>query len=387
MFKICSFFAASVLFANALLAQCPTTRFATAEAESATCMDATNTATDGFIKMTSFVAGQKFQYCKGNVFNSTIAIPNIIVAIPTDSIIASDLISPIITEDYVVRVYDAADNTCFTDIAIILQPSMCVGIAPTETFTLTAPRGMAQYQWFKDGVSIPAATQADYRAADPGKYTYVAEAPGSCKQKSCTAIQLRRVAPLPVTMLYFAGKATDCKVELNWATASEQNAKLFRVEHSSNGIDWTAIGDVPCAGNSTTVRYYTFTDTKPTRNNYYRLVQIDFDGRSETYRLATSVATAGCFDDTVNGVAAMYPNPNATDKLTIKFYTDRGAEDVRVQIYDILGRLYTETPIAIGNGTNIVNVNIEDLVSGTYFVKIVGNGWYSVAQKLVRVQE
>ena len=192
--------------------------------------------------------------------------------------------------------------------------------------------------------------------------------------------------PLPVTLLYFNSKEGNCTVNLNWATASERNAAAFRVERSVDGIRWAALGTVRAAGNSTTLRFYTFVDAKPVRNNYYRLVQIDADGRTETFRLAQSVTTNGCYDATTNGISGLYPNPNNTDNVTVKFYTDRGAEEVTMQVYDALGQIVTETKLGIDNGSNVVKVDIADLPAGTYLLKIVGDGWYSVAQRLVRIK-
>ncbi len=193
------------------------------------------------------------------------------------------------------------------------------------------------------------------------------------------------VTPLPVTLLYFKGIADGCSINLNWATASEQNAKSFRVERSADGKTWGSLAVIAAAGNSTTVRNYQFTDGKATRNNYYRLVQTDFDGTTAVYGLAESVATQGCYDETTNGVTNLYPNPNSTNDVTVKFYTDRGDEDATIEIYDVLGHQMSAMKLSISNGTNIVNMDISDLASGTYMVKIVGTGWYSVAQKLVRV--
>ncbi len=195
------------------------------------------------------------------------------------------------------------------------------------------------------------------------------------------------VTPLPVSLLYFKGAAENCTVLLNWATASEQNAKSFRVERSADGKTWGSLGIVAAAGNSVTVRNYQFTDSKPKRTNYYRLVQADFDGQTAVYGLAQSVETQGCFDETTNGVTNLYPNPNNTEEVTVKFYTDRGDEEAAIEIYDVLGQQMSAMKLPITNGVNLVNMDISDLASGTYLIKIVGAGWYSVAQKLVRVKE
>ena len=196
------------------------------------------------------------------------------------------------------------------------------------------------------------------------------------------------VTTLPVKLLYFVGNTDACTVNLKWATATEQNAKSFEVWRSEDGIRYTKIGEVRAAGNSTTTIYYDFTDSKPYRNNYYKLVQIDFDGRSETFTIAGKIATNGCYGEEDNGISGLYPNPNSTEAVTVKFFTDRNdTEDVKFVIHDILGRIVVSETKTITRGANVVNIDITTLPSGTYTVKVIGNGWYSLAQKLVRISE
>jgi SdrD B-like domain/Secretion system C-terminal sorting domain len=192
---------------------------------------------------------------------------------------------------------------------------------------------------------------------------------------------------LPVKLVYFKGNADACTVHLQWATASEQNAKSFEIWRSTDGINYTKIGTQKAAGNSTNMQFYTFTDTKPLRTNYYKLVQTDFDGKSETFALSAKIVTNGCFEDTDNGISGLYPNPNGVNTLNLKFYTDRSdREDISFVFYDVLGRAIATYPQTIVRGANHVQLDITTLPSGTYFVKAVGEGWYSVPQKLVRVQ-
>jgi hypothetical protein len=196
------------------------------------------------------------------------------------------------------------------------------------------------------------------------------------------------IAPLPVKLLYFKGQADGCTVSLRWATATEQNAKSFEVWRSEDGVRYTKITEIQAAGNSNNTRFYAFTDTKPLRNNYYKLVQTDFDGRSQVFTLTTKIVTNGCFEDTNNGISGLYPNPNGINDLYVKFYTDRtDTETANFIIYDMLGRVMQTYPVTLTRGANLINLDISELLSGTYSVKIVGDGWYSLPQKLVRIRE
>jgi SdrD B-like domain/Secretion system C-terminal sorting domain len=192
---------------------------------------------------------------------------------------------------------------------------------------------------------------------------------------------------LPVKLLYFKGEVDACTINLTWSTATEQNSKSFEVWRSNDGVHYTKIGELKSAGNSTTQKFYAFADAKPLRNNYYKLVQIDMDGASETYNLANKVSTNGCFEETDNGISGIFPNPNATNEVSVKFYTDRNdSEVVEFAIYDAFGRKIQTYARTITRGANLINLDITDLPTGVYYVKVIGNGWYSLSQKLVRVQ-
>jgi hypothetical protein len=99
------------------------------------------------------------------------------------------------------------------------------------------------------------------------------------------SITIPSSGPLPVTWLYFTGnKKNDKDALLKWATGSEINTKNFVLERSFNGNTFTATGMVNAAGNSSITTNYSFTDSNalklPTNVLYYRLKQVDRDGRA-----------------------------------------------------------------------------------------------------------
>lgn len=84
---------------------------------------------------------------------------------------------------------------------------------------------------------------------------------------------------LPLQWLNFMAKPQGSNVLLEWSTAIEQNTEDFIIQHSSNGSSWTNIGQTAAAGNSNSVRHYSYVDSKPnTGVNYYRILQEDNDG-------------------------------------------------------------------------------------------------------------
>ena len=71
---------------------------------------------------------------------------------------------------------------------------------------------------------------------------------------------------------------------IEWSTASEWNSDQFNVEWSDDTENWRTISTTPAAGYSNQLFHYVYYDCFPQPIiNYYRLVQFDFDGESETF--------------------------------------------------------------------------------------------------------
>ena len=88
---------------------------------------------------------------------------------------------------------------------------------------------------------------------------------------------------LPIELVSFTGNKKTCNQNvLHWMTASETNNDRFEVERSSDAISFVKIGELKSIGNSQQTRYYDYYDTKPSASvNYYRLKQVDYNGKSE----------------------------------------------------------------------------------------------------------
>lgn len=84
---------------------------------------------------------------------------------------------------------------------------------------------------------------------------------------------------LPVRYISFTAEKTGGNVLLKWETANELNNAYFNIQHSINRNEWVTVGkQVSQAANG---YGYTFTHNKPiSGTNYYRLQQVDKDGRS-----------------------------------------------------------------------------------------------------------
>jgi len=90
-------------------------------------------------------------------------------------------------------------------------------------------------------------------------------------------------ATLPVTLTSFTAKANNNYTLLQWKTASEQNNKGFEIWRMGEEAEgFVKIGEVSASQTSNLKsQIYNYTDKQPLNgNNYYKLVQVDNDGKA-----------------------------------------------------------------------------------------------------------
>jgi len=91
---------------------------------------------------------------------------------------------------------------------------------------------------------------------------------------------------LPIELFSFTGTQTNNYNSIEWITTSEQNSSHFYIERSTTGefTENSVIGYVQAAGTTSTPQQYTILDkTYQPTINYYRLVQVDLDGKFVEY--------------------------------------------------------------------------------------------------------
>lgn len=186
-------------------------------------------------------------------------------------------------------------------------------------------------------------------------------------------------SPLPALVTNFDGKQ-DADIDvLQWETTSEKNNAFFNVQHSTNGIDFNTIAKVHSKadnGNSNTRLAYSAIYNNPIiGTNYYRLQQVDLDGKSsietKTIQLSRKNNSMG---------TRVYPNP-ATNVLHVDYYTNNQS-NVSYQILDMQGRLVKSKFTKAMQGKNTVEMNISDLPSGNYEVIVLENNQKVHQEKL-----
>ena len=155
-------------------------------------------------------------------------------------------------------------------------------------------------------------------------------------------------AVLPVELLTFTGYNKSAVNVLNWTTAHEVNNKGFQVERLNIQTQtWDNLGFIAANNKAGT---YQFTDNTPLSTSYYRLRQIDNDGK-EMYSKVISVSLKG------SDKLKVYPNP-VSDLLIVE--TELTSD---FQILNLLGQ-------QVMNGKAAQRIDVSALPQGAYFLKM-----------------
>jgi hypothetical protein len=133
-------------------------------------------------------------------------------------------------------------------------------------------------------ISVSPMNQTNCEAAGgrwcPSSYYGFFNGNSACSDIICaTAIGL-----LPIDLIDLIGFYNNGDNFVTWSTESESNNDFFIVSHSTDGIIWNSLAEIPGAGNSSTPLSYRFIEKNPQETiNYYKLIQVDYDGTTAEY--------------------------------------------------------------------------------------------------------
>ena len=152
--------------------------------------------------------------------------------------------------------------------------------------------------------------------------------------------------------------------QLTWATATETNSKGFDIQRQTPTDEWTSLGFVASQGKAAA---YVFEGKAPLSTSYYRLRQMDNDGK-ETLSKVVSVSTDKKTD------ARFYPSVTKGD-LTIEVANNA---PLSVFVLDLTGRTVLSKTM-----TGTETLDVSRLSSGTYILSLT-NGSTQTSDKFVK---
>ncbi len=175
---------------------------------------------------------------------------------------------------------------------------------------------------------------------------------------------------LPIDMVSFVAQKVSQTVQLRWHVSNELNTDHYDVEQSLDGTKFTKVGTVMSRSSGDGSNTYEFTDVNPSmkKNNFYRIKQVDKDGRS-TYSVIRLVKFKS------ETLITVTPNPASN---FIKVYTTQSP--LSVHLYDAGGRKMASQIIVNGVG----EFNISRFNRGSYFLIAESNGVRVETKKIVK---
>ena len=182
---------------------------------------------------------------------------------------------------------------------------------------------------------------------------------------------------LPLSLLRFTATLRDQLVYCQWQTVFEQNTSHFFLERSTNGQQFLSISKIDAAGNSNSLRSYSYEDRdalgQMASKRYYRLRMVDMDGsyrysNTETIQMP---ATPGIF---------LAPNPSSGATQLVYRFQPAGDAVNTVAVYNAMGQMVFDKKVKV-NGT--LQLNLYGQPSGIYLVTLKQNGAVVQTKQLI----
>ena len=159
---------------------------------------------------------------------------------------------------------------------------------------------------------------------------------------------------LPVELVTFGAKRSGNSNILNWTTATEKNNSLFKVERAGTDLVFGVIGQVKGNGTTNALTDYVFEDKSPLKGvNYYRLLQVDYDG---TERYSNTV-----FVFVRDGSKGLLVYPTMVNGGVVNIVS--GADEMVYSIFNLLGQ-----PVL--SGVTNQRIDVSDLPKGPYIIRV-----------------
>jgi hypothetical protein len=184
---------------------------------------------------------------------------------------------------------------------------------------------------------------------------------------------------IPVELVSFTHSILDNSILLNWKTATETNNAGFSIERSRDSENYSEIGFVKGKGTTVEPQYYSFVDDKLESGKfYYRLKQIDFDGKfSYVGEVMVDIGLPNKFSLEQN-----YPNP-FNPVTNIKFLLPEKS-NVVIRIFNSLGQ---EVSTLVNNefeaGVHNIEFDANNLTSGVYYYKMETSKFNQIRKMVV----
>ena len=168
--------------------------------------------------------------------------------------------------------------------------------------------------------------------------------------------------PLPIDLLSFTAKRVAESIQLNWQTASETNNNFFTLERATDAEHFETIAHIDGAGNSNTLRNYTYSDNLISGVNilYYRLKQTDFDGH---FTYSKTVFANSTQKELI--IQNTYINSN---KLFVIIFSPEQVY-LDFELFSMNGQSIISKQIALTKGENHIEIALTNIPHAIYLAR------------------
>lgn len=169
---------------------------------------------------------------------------------------------------------------------------------------------------------------------------------------------------LPLSLSGFTGRTDSlCRIILHWSADNTEDIKFFRIEYSSNGMQYKVAGEVMAYPTPGTSGGYTFRlEDVDNGKGYFRLSGYRSDG-SFVRAPNTVLVQQFCQDTKVS----IFPNP-VKDKAYVRYHTPTGRQ-IQLLVVDASGRQLYMKAQRVLTGENLIEVPVfGQLSTGVYQV-------------------
>ncbi|HPI11010.1 MAG TPA: T9SS type A sorting domain-containing protein [Catalimonadaceae bacterium] len=183
-------------------------------------------------------------------------------------------------------------------------------------------------------------------------------------------------APLAIELADMQVNCTGISPTFSWSTVKESDSRSFIIQQSSDGRNWSDLGKVSAAGNSSVLKKYSFSlDQLDEQSTMVRLVLVNTAGPDQMF----NNVNIPCGRSLIKADIELYPNPNqGTFVIDLKQTRE---ETLEISVLNMLGQNVYGKLHNAGRHSKIP-MDLRGLPSGMYQIIITGNSGENEIQNI-----
>lgn len=184
----------------------------------------------------------------------------------------------------------------------------------------------------------------------------------------------------PLELTDYQVNAVENQVNISWEAVVDGKG-VFVVERSVDGLHFESLTEIAAAGERVTLPF-AYTDNDPySGTSFYRIRWQEHDGAT----VLSPIRSVYLFRLPIK-LTALSPNP-AHDKITAGIDAQSDDPDLIWLLYNADGREVTRGAFGVAKGTNLLEININDMPGGRYFLVLGKPGARMVETGFIKAAE